>query len=630
MASFPRLLPRLFGPVMMIVCGLLLFQKTEPGFGSEVVTALADIAPGAWLLAIVAAIVSLWAVGHYDAIVHSAAGTRIAPARARAAGRRAIAVGQAVGFGTITGALVRWRSLPELGLVDLTKFSVAVSLSFMAAWAVIAGSMAVIVWGGVAGSVLLLGICLLGARLPIPKLPGLPYLRRAHLGGLLVWTLVDTLAAAIVLWAFLPMEFSSSLPLFFFAYLAALGAGMISQSPGGIGAFELTLIALLPHSDPAALLAATLGYRLVYHIGPAILALVILIRPARQPRVGNMQLDLSINSDRARRIAAHPDWGLMGQGACVLLSGASQHGWMVRQAPGTLAAIGPALRRPELSELALAARMRGRIPLLYKCSDREAAAARQAGWSTMVVAMEAMLDPTEFCLDRPALRQLRRKLRGSEKAGVTVEAEPCALPLHEMAEINREWAHAHGGERGFSMGRFCTDLIGDQAVMLAWQNERLVGFATFHKTAAGWGLDLMRHRTDAPSGTMQALVAAGISAAKSESVAHLSLAACPIVPHWPGLLDRLLTKHRKAAAGLTQFKSSFAPRWEPRYAASRDPVCLMAGLAAVTWAVHRPAPTGQSDFRFELERPTCEASPTPALRDIPTLNGPTAGMSRLD
>ncbi|MCB1329671.1 MAG: hypothetical protein KDK28_09575, partial [Maritimibacter sp.] len=52
-------------------------------------------------------------------------------------GAAAIAVAQTIGMGTLTGALVRWRLLPGLGLAGALRLSVAVSLSFLAAWAVL-------------------------------------------------------------------------------------------------------------------------------------------------------------------------------------------------------------------------------------------------------------------------------------------------------------------------------------------------------------------------------------------------------------------------------------------------------------------------------------------------------------
>lgn len=625
-----RLLPRVFGPVAMLVCGLLLWTRVEPGFGAQVHAALSDIAIGAWMLAIGAAAISLWTVGHYDALVHKAAGTGVAPARARRAGRRAIAIGQAAGFGTITGAMVRWRSLPEMGLVDLSKFSVVVSLSFMAAWAVVTGSAALLVWGGLAGLLVIIAAILVVRKLPLPRLPVLPYLRRAHIGGLLIWTLLDTVAAAVVLWAFLPADIVLTPGLFFLAYLVALGAGMISQSPGGLGAFELALIGLLPQADPAALVAAALGYRLVYHIGPAALALLLLVRAPEMPPASDMRLDAAPRAERARHLAPHPDWGLTSQGAALLMAPGKRAGWMIRQAPFTLVGLGPALNRPCVSALALMAQAQGHIALLYKCSGAEAAVARRAGWSVMAVCREAVLDPGSFDLNGPALRQLRRKLRSAEKAGLTVQSPSGSLPLDAMEAVNRDWANAHGGERGFSMGRFDGANVQDQAVILGYQNGRLVGFASFHKTAAGWGLDLMRHTADAPSGTMQALVAGGIDAAKSAGVTHLSLAASLIVPKWPGLLDKALTSQRKSAAGLHQFKSSFGPRWITRYAASPTDARLTFGLACVTWAIHRRRPGLGTDFEFELADLTCDGPLEQASRDIPTLLGHSPVVTRID
>jgi len=197
-------------------------------------------------------------------------------------------------------------------------------------------------------------------------------------------------------------------------------------------------------------------------------------------------------------------------------------------------------------------------------------------------------------------RQLRRKLRAARQAGLRIERGGDRLPITEMARIAAEWARQNRGEHGFSMGRFSVDLLAHQEVFLGWQDSRLVGFVTCHPGRAEWSLDLMRHGSDAPSGTMHALVHAAIMAAQQSGTVRMSLAARPNPPRlFAPLVSRLA-----AMRGLAQFKQSFAPQWRPLYLAAPGWFGLVAGLIRVTLAIHRPA---------LCARMTATAAPGPAL-----------------
>jgi phosphatidylglycerol lysyltransferase len=122
------------------------------------------------------------------------------------------------------------------------------------------------------------------------------------------------------------------------AYLAALAAGLASQSPGGVGVFEATLLALLPEVPAGEVLAAALGYRLAYHAAPAATALVLLI--AERPP-GPCPLAPAAGADLHRALAGAPqaEWGLARQGASVLLSRNGAEGWLTPEAGRWLVAL---------------------------------------------------------------------------------------------------------------------------------------------------------------------------------------------------------------------------------------------------------------------------------------------------
>ena len=143
---------------------------------SEIGLALGQLSGWQWISAIVLTGISFVAVGQYDAVIHRVMGTGVAPGRARAAGVKAIALSQTVGFSSLSGGLVRLRCLPELDLWTISRLSVLVSLSFLASWAVLAGA---VVLSANSGPSVLIMVCLglIGWRVarfrPDPNLPGL-------------------------------------------------------------------------------------------------------------------------------------------------------------------------------------------------------------------------------------------------------------------------------------------------------------------------------------------------------------------------------------------------------------------------------------------------------------------------
>lgn len=579
-----------------------------------------------WALAVAATAASFWAVGRYDAVLHRALGTGIDTKSARRAGIAGIAVSQTLGFGLLTGALVRWRLLPALSFWQATRLSLAVALSFLAGWAVVTGFtvtllpvalghapvIALLPLAGLGGVVVLSllqpRIRLFGRRVSWPTLPAI--------GAIVTLCAFDTLTAAAALHALLPagagLDFATLYP----AFLLALGAALISGTPGGVGPFEVALLALLPQVPAAPLVGSILAFRAVYYALPAILGALVLARGAvrdwpsvRQPRLTPVTPAQAPSPAQARLIAAAPraEAHLLRQGGKAVLSQSDGPARLLVAETGQALI---ALRDPlagrdagaALETLRLAARNRLRLPCLYKCSARMAVAARKAGYVTVQVAEEAVIDPCRFTPATPGRRQLRRKLARARAGGVSVLGTNGPLPLADMADISRDWAARHGGERGFSMGRFTPGYVMGQRVYLAYAGGRLQAFVTFNVNAAEWSLDLMRQRADAPDGTMYALVARAIAEAQDAGATRLTLAAVPCEPAGAGPLARWLRHRFDAAAGgagLRQFKSAFGPRWEPLYAAAPSlPALVLAGndiARAITRPGALPAPAPRPD-----------------------------------
>ena len=90
---------------------------------------------------------------------------------------------------------------------------------------------------------------------------------------------MDLAAASIVFIALFPQGTGVGVEALLPAFLIAFGVGLISGMPGGVGAFELTLMTLLPEVPAESILTAVMGFRLIYFAVPALLALISLVRP---------------------------------------------------------------------------------------------------------------------------------------------------------------------------------------------------------------------------------------------------------------------------------------------------------------------------------------------------------------
>lgn len=567
------------------------------------------VSPLQWGGALLASALSFLAVSRYDVIAQRHFQINRSTSEAMAVSATAIGLGQTLGAGAVVGTFVRWRMMPNITLKDAARITAFVTVTFLAALAVTIACAALVlptphvpsflppVILAVAFSVVVLAFVFpvlprRGSRLSLPTLPAM-----AALLGLCV---MDTVFAALALYLLLPPDLTLSFATLLPVFLIALGAAIFSGTPGGVGPFELTLIALLPNHPEAALLCGVLAFRAIYYALPALLAGVVFLRhlarpkPARSPRhhrayeaYGNAPLTT----------VSRAELGVIRQNGGALLSCDAGRYGAVRTGQTLVALFDPIEgdARTMATPLKAAARAQNRIACKYKISARHAVKARKAGWAVVHISDEAVITPASHNTAGSKFRQLRRKLRQAEKADVTL-SQPTAhqLPLSDMARVSAAWEGQHGVPKGLTMGRFDDLYVGAQKVFLAYQGARLVGFVSFHATAHEWCLDLMRVLPDAPDGTMHLLVQHAIEIAAEADVPRLSLAAAPAVAEGNTALERKIRAYHfkhGGGAGLRQFKGCFAPRWQPLFMAAPGPVQLSMAALDLTRAVNlRSAP----------------------------------------
>jgi uncharacterized membrane protein YbhN (UPF0104 family) len=87
---------------------------------------------------------------------------------------------------------------------------------------------------------------------------------------------IDLCCAAAALYVILPAGHELDFISFCAAYVFACLLGIASHMPGGIGAFEATMLNTVPAPSAAALLASLLLFRVIYYLVPFVLALALL------------------------------------------------------------------------------------------------------------------------------------------------------------------------------------------------------------------------------------------------------------------------------------------------------------------------------------------------------------------
>ncbi|WP_224824621.1 phosphatidylglycerol lysyltransferase domain-containing protein [Cognatishimia sp. MH4019] len=627
----------LLPPVAAIACLWLLSHRLDAVDLPRVWDAVANLSLYQWVLGALATLGSLAAVGRYDVVIHRALGTGISARAAGRSGMAAIALSQTIGFGMLSGALVRWRMLPGLSLWRATKLTAIVAGSFLAAWAVFTAVTVLVLRPGFVRYEAYLGMALLLALAAVFYAASRGYkigrfaMRVPNLlviGPLLLWVAVDTGLAAAALYWLLPDGTIVSFALLLPAFLVALGVGMISGSPAGLGAFELTLLALLPTELMAELLAAILAFRLIYYAAPAVIALIPLAFAGRQISAAPQPFTIR---GAALGVPTHsnPEAAVLRQDSGLILS-ARGVTWGLRHTPHTLTALGTPLLGRETDTLAVlttAARETVRLPVLYKAPPRLAVKARASGWAVSCIAHDAILSPQSFSTNGASRRQLRRALRKAQSAGLRTELALGSLPEDAMTRVHNAWEHHSGRERGFSMGRFDLPYLYGQRVYLAYSGDTLVGFISLHAAPQLWVLDLMRQSEAAPTGTMHALICHALHDAEQAGVSQFSLAAVPCETGDATGLERFVrhqVQKASGADGLRRFKASFAPDWQPRYFATRlkwhaalavleiaraikDPQA-MRGLPSPAAHAH-PAQEDYENYEIDSYPRACETAP---------------------
>ncbi|MRG57190.1 bifunctional lysylphosphatidylglycerol flippase/synthetase MprF [Phyllobacterium sp. SYP-B3895] len=247
------------------------------------------------LVALVFTFVSFAAVALYDVVaVETIAPKRVPYHISAMAGGAGYAISNALGFSLLTGGALRYRVYAAEG-IDIADIGRIIGTSWLAIWFAFTILIAValvidptrIPWvvsfGPIVDQVIGTGILIavavllywLSRRERTLRIGRMSVRLPSSQGALLqiIAGLVDVAAAAATLYVLLPAGSVGSIPAFALVYVVAVALGIVSHAPGGIGAFEATIIAGLGLGQNPDAIAALVAYRLIYTLIPFLIAI---------------------------------------------------------------------------------------------------------------------------------------------------------------------------------------------------------------------------------------------------------------------------------------------------------------------------------------------------------------------
>ena len=117
--------------------------------------------------------------------------------------------------------------------------------------------------------------------------------------GQMVLGVLDLCAAAAVLYVLLPSGHAADFVTFAATYVFGCLLGIASNAPGGIGAFEMTMLKSVAVPSQEGLLASLLLFRAIYYLVPFVLALALLGAHESMRRWKTLREAMKITNDEA-------------------------------------------------------------------------------------------------------------------------------------------------------------------------------------------------------------------------------------------------------------------------------------------------------------------------------------------
>ncbi|RAE64260.1 bifunctional lysylphosphatidylglycerol flippase/synthetase MprF [Burkholderia multivorans] len=268
---------RVLSPLLALGIGVLLilvFQHLSQSVDyRSVIRELRRMSAGEWGASLAATALSYVALVARDAVGLRYVAAKVPRAALWIGAIAGSALGNATGFGALTGGAVRARVYGVSGVTPaqigrmtvFTSATLALALVLMTAIGMVCvpGTLGAMLHVA-PGAMTAIGIVLLVVLAAMTMMCGA--------AAQIVSAVFDVIAAGLTLWVLLPAA-PVGFPTFITVYAAALLLGMIGHTPGGIGVFEAAMVFTLGSAVPAhAMLAALIAYRAIYFGVPLVLS----------------------------------------------------------------------------------------------------------------------------------------------------------------------------------------------------------------------------------------------------------------------------------------------------------------------------------------------------------------------
>jgi len=206
----------------------------------------------------------------------------------------------------------------------------------------------------------------------------------------------------------------------------------------------------------------------------------------------------------------------------------------------------------------------------------------ELGYHKLKIGDDAIVDLTAFSLQGKGMKKLRYYVNLFEKMGVVTRSfEPPHPPdlVAQAKEVSDDWLQIPGRrERSFTLGHFDPAYLQTTPLFAAFTPEgRMLGFVNLIPSFCPGEatIDLMRHRNDAPNGTMDYVLLQLFLHEQERGFRRFNLGMAPMA----GFQEHEGAKREERAvhfffqqlnfvfsfSGLRQYKAKFASHWEPRY-----------------------------------------------------------------
>lgn len=221
-------------------------------------------------------------------------------------------------------------------------------------------------------------------------------------------------------------------------------------------------------------------------------------------------------------------------------------------------------------------------PCCYEISQAHIHHYHDAGFALFKLGETAIVELVDFTLAGRRGEALRHSVNRAKRGGV--EFALLEQPIDEtlwptLRAISDAWLAERGaGEKGFSLGNYNESYLRCSPIAVVKVSGEIVAFANLMSDYAHHvelSIDLMRHRPDAPPGTMDFLFVELIQYAKSQGYQYFNLGMAPLGGVGETRYARAGEKVMRLAfeygnrfynyKGLRSFKEKFHPRWRSAY-----------------------------------------------------------------